>query len=55
MKHTWVSGRHDGPEQEAVSEVEISPELPSDFHQCHAAIHDRAGDQKRQLHISAVH
>lgn len=40
---TWVCCWNDGPKEEAVSEVKISPKLAHNFHEGHNAIHDQPG------------
>lgn len=43
VQHTRVCGRNNGPKEEAVSEVKISPKLTHNFHKGHKAIHDQSG------------
>lgn len=50
---TWVCGRDDGPEEEAVGEEEISPELPDDLHEGHKPVHDQPGRRRRRLSSKA--
>lgn len=38
---TWVCGRDDGSKKQAVSEEEVSVQLPHLLHQRHAAIHQQ--------------
>lgn len=38
---TWVCGRDDGSEKQAVGEEEVSVQLPHLLHQRHAAVHQQ--------------
>lgn len=49
--HTWVGCRNDGPKEEAVSEVKISPKLTHNFHEGYKAIHDQSGRKKSEKKV----
>ncbi len=40
---TWVCCRNDGPKEEAVSKIKISPKLAHKFHEGHKTVHDQPG------------
>lgn len=54
---TWVRGRDDGSEKQAVGEEEVSFQLSNMLHQCHAAIHQQPEEgtehPRNPLHFTA--